>query len=172
MDSNANAGNIFATPGQRNPNATISSDDIDIVNDTIAFGIEMPLPTTGIEVGEIALPKSKAEFSLEAFMAEIIEISLSEPNTEFDPIFAELQVNGDYVKIPRDGETHKCRRYHLEVLARAKHHRVQQKKVVNADGSMGFEDHIVFVQTYPFQVHTDPHPRGRAWLKSIQQRAA
>jgi hypothetical protein len=109
----------------------------------------------------------------EAFMRDEIEIVLMEPGNESDPMFAEVNVNGDYRLLFRNGEPQKCRRFHLAVLAQAKQSRVRQKKIVAADGSMGFAEENVLSLTYPFQVTHDPHPKqGAPWLKKLLQQTA
>ena len=46
--------------------------------------------------------------------------------------------------------------------------RIRQKKIVNQDGSMGFQEENVLSLTYPFQVMHDPNPKlGAPWLKKM-----
>ena len=104
----------------------------------------------------------------EAFMRDELEIILMEPGNENDPQFCEVNVNGDYKLLLRNGEPQRCRRYHVAVLAQAKQSRVRQKKIVNPDGSMGFQEENVLTLTYPFQVMHDPNPKqGVPWLKKM-----
>jgi len=154
------SGNIWQTPSNK-----IDSDDVEIENKVEPFSADSPVAAS-IEVEKVAVP-SKATFDMEKFMAEKVEVILAEPMSEMEPIFAELQVNGDYVCVPRDGNPHTIRRYHLEILARAKQSRVRQKKIVNADGSMGFQEENVLALTYPYQLVRDDNPHGRSWLKSV-----
>ena len=104
----------------------------------------------------------------EAFMRDELEIILMEPGNEHEPQFAEVNVNGDYRLLMRNGDIQKVRRYHVAVLAQAKQSRVRQKKIVNPDGSMGFQEENVLSLVYPFQVSHDPNPKvGAPWLRKM-----
>jgi hypothetical protein len=103
----------------------------------------------------------------EAFMRDELEVFFNEAQNENDAAFVEVNVNGDY-RLAVRGDTCKLRRYHVAVLAQAKQSRVRQKKIVNADGSMGFQEEQVLSLTYPFQVTHDPRPqKGAAWLRQL-----
>lgn len=107
------------------------------------------------------------EIDFESFMRDELEVFLNEATNENDPAFVELNVNGDY-KLAVRGDTVKLRRYHVAVLAQAKQSRVRQRKIVNADGSMGFVEENILSLTYPFSVTNDPNPRkGGPWLKQM-----
>lgn len=104
----------------------------------------------------------------EAFMREEMEIILMEPGNENEPQFAEVNVNGDYRLLLRNGEPQRCRRYHVAVLAQGKQSRVRQKKFVEADGSIGYKEDNVLSLTYPFSVSHDPSPKqGAPWLRKL-----
>lgn len=104
----------------------------------------------------------------EAFMRDELEIILMEPGNENDAQFCEVNVNGDYRLLMRNGEPQRLRRYHVAVLAQAKQSRVRQKKIVNGDGSMGFHEENVLSLTYPFSVSHDPNPKlGAPWLRKM-----
>ena len=104
-----------------------------------------------------------------AFMRDELEVFFSEPNNENEASFVEVNVNGDYKLVIR-GNTATLRRYHVAVLAQAKQSRVRQKKIMNPDGSMGFQEENVLALTYPFQVMHDPNPKqGVPWLKKLLQ---
>lgn len=104
----------------------------------------------------------------EAFMRDEMEIILMEPGNENEAQFCEVNVNGDYRLLMRNGEPQKLRRYHVAVLAQAKQSRVRQKKIVNPDGSMGFQEENVLSLTYPFSVFNDPNPKqGAPWLRKM-----
>ena len=121
----------------------------------------------GIEIDTDRVITTDA-FDQEAFMRDELEIVLMEPNNENEPQFAEVNVNGDYRLLMRNGEPHKVRRFHVAVLATAKQSRVRQKKIVAPDGSMGFQEESVLSLTYPFQVYHDPNPKqGVPWLKQL-----
>ena len=104
----------------------------------------------------------------EAFMRDEMEVILMEPGSEHDPQFCEVNVNGDYRLLMRNGEPQKLRRYHVAVLAQAKQSRVRQKKIVQPDGSMGFIEENVLSLVYPFSVYHDPNPKqGAPWLRQL-----
>lgn len=149
----------------RSSTATDST-DVPIQQGTTDFSIGSPPPTTAIEIETQAVP-AKEVFELEAFMAEQLDVMFPEPSDENEPQFFECKVNGDGVCIPRDGNTYRVKRYHIAVAAQAKTGKVRQKKIVNADGSMGYQEQTVMAQSYPFMVQHDPNPRGPAWLRSL-----
>jgi hypothetical protein len=109
---------------------------------------------------------SSAALELEAFMREELEIILSEPGNENDAAFTEVNVNGDYRLLLRNGEPQKVRRYHVAVLAQAKQSRVRQRKIVQGDGSMGFIEENVLSLSYPFTVLADSR-KGSQWLREL-----
>jgi hypothetical protein len=144
----------------------LSSGDIPIQNATqpIAQGEEQK--AGGIEVDTDLVVRAD-ELDFEAFMRDEIEVFVNEATSENDPSFVEVNVNGDYRLVVR-GDTAKLRRYHVAVLAQAKQSRVRQRKIVNADGSMGFVEEQVLSLTYPFSVVSDPNPkRGVPWLRQM-----
>ena len=111
---------------------------------------------------------STGQLDEEAFMREEMEIILMEPGNENDAQFCEVNVNGDYKLLLRNGEPQRVRRYHVAVLAQAKQSRVRQKKIVNPDGSMGFQEENVLSLVYPFSVSHDPNPKhGAPWLRKM-----
>lgn len=104
----------------------------------------------------------------EAFMRDELEIILMEPGNENDQQFCEINVNGDYRVLMRNGEPQRVRRYHVAVLAQAKQSRVRQRKVVQPDGSMGFQEENVLALSYPFSIAHDPNPKhGAPWLRKM-----
>jgi hypothetical protein len=120
----------------------------------------------GIEIDTDKILRTD-QLDQEAFMRDELEVFFNEPQNENDPAFVEVNVNGDY-RLAVRGDTVKLRRYHVAVLAQAKQSRVRQKKIVNPDGSMGFQEEQVLSLTYPFQVMNDPRPKeGSAWLKQL-----
>lgn len=111
---------------------------------------------------------STSQLDEEAFMRDELEIILMEPGNENDAQFCEVNVNGDYKLLLRNGEPQRVRRYHVAVLAQAKQSRVRQKKIVNQDGSMGFQEENVLSLVYPFSVSHDPNPKqGAPWLRKM-----
>jgi hypothetical protein len=120
----------------------------------------------GIEIDTDRIIRTD-QLDQEAFMRDELEVFFNEAQNENDPAFVEVNVNGDY-RLAVRGETTKLRRYHVAVLAQAKQSRVRQKKIVQPDGSMGFQEEQVLSLTYPFSVIHDPRPKeGGAWLKQL-----
>lgn len=102
----------------------------------------------------------------EAFMQQPVEIHMHDAPDENEPQVVEVTVNGVYKAIVR-GNSNTIPRSHVEALCNAKQQRVQQKKIVSADGSMGFQEQVVTRLAYPFSVIHDPAGRkGADWLKS------
>jgi hypothetical protein len=159
---------------------TVDSSNVDISNAVQGVnhglsqgGQDTPLERDrkGIEI-DTDLVVSTDQLDRERFMQDVLEIHLAEPASESDAGFAEVTVNGKYMLFVR-GNTHQAPRTHVAVLAQAKAMRITQKKVVNADGSMGYEERAQLHLMYPFQVLHDPNPRlGSPWLKKLLQNPA
>ncbi len=107
----------------------------------------------------------------ERFMAEPIELHLAPAADENEPGFVEVTVNGIYRCAAR-GDTVTWPRSHVAVLAQAKQMRIEQTKVTNSDGSLGYKETPRLRLTYPFSVIHDANQRGRAWLRQLLQNAA
>lgn len=155
----------------------VNSENIEIVNAVARGSIDdtekgKPMGTVGgIEIDTDRVLKVD-DLDNEQFMRDELEVMFSEPMSENEPGFVECTVNGDYVMAVR-GYTTKLRRYHVAVLAQAKIARVKQKKIVNPDGSMGFQEEVVLSLVYPFQVMNDPRPaKGVPWLRQLLQTPA
>jgi hypothetical protein len=104
----------------------------------------------------------------ERFWRDELTVVFMEPATEADPPFVECTVNGIYKLAYRDGTECKLPRSHVQVLAQAKQSRVRQKKLTQADGSIGYVEETVLSLTYPFAVQHDPNPRrGGPWLRQL-----
>lgn len=151
----------------------LSSEEVEIVNGEHKFTMEDTAkginPMT--QTQEISTDKiyANADLEREAFMAQVLEVQLQEAGSEDENQYAEINVNGDY-RIIRRGDIGFLKRYHVAVLAQAKEMRLSQKKVVAADGSMGYEERLVSRQTYPFTVIHDPAGRkGTDWLRQQLQ---
>jgi hypothetical protein len=133
-------------------------------------GVALP-DAAGIE-GEPDTPRVKKALEDEKFMAEMIEIQVHEPgDSENEHRYCEVTVNGDYRCIPRDGQVHRVKRYHVAVIASAKVQRLRQEKVTAADGSMGYKETAVMQPLYPFSVIHDPNPAGVTWVRQLMQRS-
>lgn len=144
---------------------TVESNDVAIVGE-VTDAAEA-LGTKGHEIDTDRVI-STAQLDSESFMRDEMEIILMEPNNENEAQFCEVNVNGDYRLLLRNGEPQKLRRYHVAVLAQAKQSRVRQKKIVQPDGSMGFQEENVLSLTYPFSVLHDPNPKqGAPWLRQM-----
>lgn len=144
---------------------TIESHNVDIVGQV--SDAKEALGTSGhtIDTDRVI---STEQLDSASFMRDEMEIILMEPNNENEAQFCEVNVNGDYRLLLRNGEPQKLRRYHVAVLAQAKQSRVRQKKIVQPDGSMGFQEENVLSLTYPFSVLHDPNPKqGAPWLRQM-----
>ena len=149
---------------------TLSSEDVKIEKQ-VTSGYVIEARILGVFGDSITTDRgliSTDQLDQEAFMRDEMEIILMEPGNENEPQFCEVNVNGDYRLLMRNGEPQKCRRYHVAVLAQAKQSRVRQKKIVNPDGSMGFQEDNVLSLTYGFSVLHDPRPKeGAPWLRKL-----
>jgi hypothetical protein len=146
------------------------SNEVDMVNGGVE-AIAEAKSGKGIEIDTDKVISTDA-LDQEAFMRDELEVFFSEPVNENEAAFVEVNVNGDYRMVVR-GNTAVLRRYHVAVLANAKQSRVRQRKIVQTDGSMGFQEENVLSLTYPFQVMHDPNPKvGVPWLKKILQQPA
>lgn len=145
-------------------NKSVASEDVDIVG-KVTPAAEASA-SGGIEIDTDRVIRTE-QLDEEAFMRDELEVFFNEPGNENEASFVEVNVNGDYRMVVR-GDTAKLRRYHVAVIAAAKQSRVRQRKIVNADGSMGFQEENVLSLTYPFQVMHDPNPKmGVPWLKKL-----
>ena len=120
---------------------------------------------------EIATDKiiNNSQLEMERFMADELEVQLLESGSEDENQFVEVKVNGlGYVA--RRGDIVTMKRCHVAVLAQAKELRLKQVKVVNPDGSMGYNETMVSKLTYPFSIIHDPAGRkGSDWLRQQLQ---
>jgi hypothetical protein len=144
--------------------STLDSSDVEIQN--AVQDASEAVSSKGIEIDTSSVIRSD-ELDFEQFMRDELDVFINEAQNENDPSIVEINVNGDYRMAVR-GDTVKLRRYHVAALARAKQSRVRQRKVVNADGSMGFVEEQVLSLTYPFSIVSDPRPqKGGPWLKQL-----
>jgi len=144
------------------------ADDRDIVHGTTPMNTGAGVALDGlIQEADRDLVMNPASMDYERFMNQILTIHVHDAGGPEDSDFCEVTVNGEYKLIVR-GETADIKRCHAEVLARAKHMRVVQKKVTQNDGSIGYEERAVLKHTYPFSVIHDPAGRrGADWLKQL-----
>lgn len=157
--------NIPATERNKGPEA----DDRDIVHRETKLDHrqdDVPLDSL-IQEADTDLVMDPSKMDFERFMHQTLTIHVHDAGGPEDSDFCEVTVNGEYKLIVR-GETTDIKRCHAEVLARAKHMRVVQKKVTLQDGSIGYEEKAVLKHTYPFSVIHDPAGRrGGDWLKQL-----
>ncbi len=151
-----------------------AAEDVDIVNGEAKLDIKAALagldPLAGMETDPARMP-TPADLTMEAFMAQEMEVQMMESGSEEDNQYAEVTVNGDY-RIARRGDVVMLKRYHVAVLASAKELRMKQTRVTDADGSMRYEERMVAKLTYPFTVLNDPAGRrGADWLRAQLQAA-
>lgn len=143
---------------------TLASQDVSIEN-AVTPTAEAAAPG-GVEIDTDKIIRTD-DIDYEKFMRDELEVFFNEPGNEHEPGFVEVNVNGDY-RIAVRGDTTKLRRYHVAVIANAKQSRVRQRKIVNPDGSMGFQEENVLSLTYPFQIMHDPSPKqGVPWLRQL-----
>jgi hypothetical protein len=146
---------------------SVDSNEVDIVNGVQSLAEATDAKGVQIDTDRVI---STDQIDQEVFMRD--ELEVFEPVNENEASFVEVNVNGDYRMVVR-GNTAILRRYHVAVLANAKQSRVRQKKIVQPDGSMGFQEENVLSLTYPFQVMHDPHPKqGVPWLRQLLQQPA
>lgn len=145
----------------------IESENEDIVGAVEVVNHAMPTGSPGHQIDTERVYATTA-LDEERFMRDELEVILAEPSTENEQDFVDVNVNGDRIIALRNGEPVKLKRYHVAVLAQAKQSRIRQKRVNNADGSMGYVEENVLSLTYPFSVMSDPNPKkGAPWLKQI-----
>ncbi len=147
----------------------LSSDEVEIEGADRPFSIDDTAKGKLTEDSVIATDPNitPKDISLEAFMAQELEIVLSEPANENEAQYAEVNVNNsDYRLLPRNGQPVKVRRYHVEVLCNAKPQRVVQKRHADPSGELGYSETMRHSFAYPFTVTYDPAgQKGVEWLK-------
>jgi hypothetical protein len=148
--------------------AGLNSDDVGIEGGEVDVSVGRG-QTGDILMNQVEISTDKVlsagDLGFEAFMAQELEVQMSDSGGEDENQYAEITVNGDRRCIRR-GDIGFLKRYHVEVLAQGKEMRLKQVKVVNPDGSMGYEEKMVPKVTYPFTVIHDPAgKRGSDWLR-------
>lgn len=127
-------------------------------------GIEIPDDQVDIQTVAETRDFSKLA-SDEAFMNEVVTVLVHESTDPNQPPHIILNVNGTNMPVIRGVPTLMKRKY-LEVLARMKETRYTQRTPNPSE-----PDRIVMepktAQVYPFAVHEDKNPRGRAWLANV-----
>lgn len=121
---------------------------------------------TDLDVDKVMDP---AKLDLERFMAQLVTVHVHDAPDDNSPQFCEITVNGIYRCVVR-GDTVDLPRSHVELLARAKHMQLVQKRNVNPDGSIGWKEEAILRHTYPFSVMHDPAGRrGGDWIKQLMR---
>jgi len=149
-----------------------AAEDVEIVNP--ASSVDMAAGRRGEDpIGniEIATDKiiSNSQLEMEKFMADELEVQLLDSGSEDENQFVEVKVN-NMGYIARRGDVVNMKRCHVAVLAQAKELRLKQVKIVNPDGSMGYNEQMVSKLTYPFTIVHDPAGRkGSDWLRQQLQ---
>ena len=122
-----------------------------------------------VEIDLVDRPISKAKLEQIAFGEEYIKVIVHETGNETDPDIPWFQNAGDTMIFYRGKEVD-CKRKFVEQLAGCVKKTFTHAKRTNERG----EDYIEYMPhstlAYPFLVIDDPNPRGREWLRSIQQR--
>lgn len=132
-------------------------------------GAEVAAPIiTSDQVIEPVVNLEIADPSNEAFMNEIVEVTIQSTAQEDEEPHIVLNVNGINQPFFRDVPT-RCRRMFVEVLARCKQTKYKQVTDPYDMTRSHLDGRTALV--YPFQCN-DPNPKGRAWLKAVLAEAA
>lgn len=108
--------------------------------------------------------------ALEAFMNEVLHITIAESSDEEALPIVTLTVNGTTQPIVR-GITTPVKRKYVEALARAKETKYRQSLSDPSDpASIQMIPRTALA--YPFSVDKDPNPNGYAWLRDILKQPA
>lgn len=119
----------------------------------------------------IEKPWKKEKLEIEKFMRDELTVIIHESTNPLDHPRPEIQNVGGAMNpfVFIRGREMKVKRYIVEVLARMKKTRFENKKITDDQGI----DHYTYPQhsglVYPFSVLHDPDPRGRDWLRAILQ---
>ena len=149
-----------------------SSEEVEIISPEIKVDVEAGRrgedPIGNIEIATDKIINN-SQLEMERFMADELEVQLLESGSEDENQFVEVKVNGlGYVA--RRGDIVTMKRCHVAVLAQAKELRLKQVKVVNPDGSMGYNETMVSKLTYPFSIIHDPAGLNCSdWLRQQMQ---
>lgn len=151
----------------------IESNEVEIDNAVRTSSIEDTAAGRADSAGIVTEPIGSIDLSMEAFMAQPIDVMLMEPTDPNEELFAQVTVNGIYKLIPRDGNVYTIPRSHVEALCNAKPQRISQRKTVTGDGEMIYQEQKRTGFAYPFSVVSDPAGiRGQEWLRSKLKAAA
>ena len=124
----------------------------------------------GIEIERVIGSTADEAVQLEAFMHEIVIVTVHEDSDEEALPVVTLCVNGMTQPIFRGVPTPIKRKY-VEALARAKETKYRQAlDDPNDPASITMVPRSALA--YPFTVESDANPRGRVWLRELLKQAA
>ena len=112
------------------------------------------------------LTNFKEKAAILAFMDEIVEVEVHTSTDESEPQFVQLWNDGRSQVIPRGIPTPVKRKY-VEVLARLKANKFRNEEFRDPAGNESVRWPKTTGLRYPFNVVTDPNPRGRSWLRGV-----
>lgn len=121
-------------------------------------GLAQITPVTEREFKDIA--------EIESFMNDLLVIEVHTTTDKNAPLIAEIGVNGDKVVIPRGRKVRIPRKF-VERLAQAQSASFKTTPNPNPGADEGMITTRHNGQEYPFTVHHDPSPKGRAWLSRM-----
>jgi hypothetical protein len=104
----------------------------------------------------------------ESFMQELVTIRIAQSIDQNASPYAVLVCNGaeNRIVVPR-GKPTVVKRMHVEILARMKELRYNQRQAQSGnleDGNMLYQS---VGQVYPFEIVKDDNPVGRTWCENI-----
>lgn len=125
---------------------------------------------TDLEIETVDGPDIKERIKLEAFMNEIVEVTVAESNdaNADNPVLVACNgVNQFFIR----GRAQNVKRKFVEVLARAKQTSVKTVEFTDNSGGRAIRIDKQTALRYPFVVSNDPNPNGMAWLRKILSEA-
>jgi hypothetical protein len=128
---------------------------------------EVTLPETTIVAADGPIDNEYA--GALAFAEELVEVTLAESTDPNAEPYVEVWVNGVHQGFWR-GQTVKCKRKYLEVLARSQPTSITTTEIMNSMGEREVRIDKRTATKYPFSV-IDPNPKGRDWLRSVMSAA-
>lgn len=134
-----------------------------------------PMPNIDVHddltVDAIVTQEFDAAIADEAFMNELLIIEVAPSTSEEDNPIVPLSVNGNPHPVAR-GFPVQVRRKFVEILARCKETKYKQPSRDMMNPEAGNQLLGRTAQTYPFIVHEDKNPKGRAWLAAVMAEVA
>lgn len=127
---------------------------------------------TDKEIEPVEGPMGKDFYEELRFMEEPIDVMIHESTDPAAEMVPEVFHNGVPQRFIR-GKVQTVKRKFIEVLARAK--KTTFKQEIYADRLTGDAVQRMIPQSalqYPFQIVSDPNPRGPAWLRKVLAEAA